>query len=92
MLMSLVSGHDGYGHGSCPAAIGCATRCGLRAQTLDMVFPADCEDLFISVLCSTATACKRLQHLAMTDAHWGSGHYMGADVRTCGLAENVHAG
>ncbi len=61
---------------------------------MDMGFPTDCEDLFIPVLCSTATACKQLQHLAMTGAHWGFGDYMGADVRTRGLfcRINVHAG
>ena len=46
-----------------------------------MQLPLMREDLAIPVLCSAATACRRLQHLAMMGVDWGSGSDMGAAVR-----------
>lgn len=62
----------------------CASRCELGAQTLDMHFPEDCQDPLIMVLCSAATACKRLQHLAIGSADRYTEYGMGAVARTCG--------
>lgn len=56
----------------------------LGAQTLDIYLPENCEDLFISVLYSAATACKRLQLLAMASGDYMAGNSKGAVVRTCG--------
>ena len=61
----------------------CASRCGEVAQTLDMHFPEHCPNIFTPVLCASAAACKRLQHLAMTGDSWANGADVGA------LVENI---
>ena len=52
------------------------------AQTLDVKLPSL---LCMPVLCAAASACKRLQHLAMTSKQDdGEGACMGASISTCG--------
>lgn len=68
----------------CSATRHCAGKCGLRAQTLDIFLPENREDLFISVLYSAASACKRLQLLALASGDYMVDNRKGAVVRTCG--------